>query len=157
MNINDIVAWAIAKKNERKIALLQTGDLIKIKSDYYPFVSHYGIVDIEDDGEIYILHNQPDKLNSKGGGTIREPLRKWIYGREIVEVESTGLSKEEIQSLYEGLKPFKYDFFHFNCEHFVNFAKNGAYLSPQVIRYTSIAIVGLLAFWYFKKRNNGAN
>lgn len=156
MDFNETISWAIAQKNARKIKKLKTGDLVKTTSDYYPFIWHYGIVE-KDGDETFIIHNQPDKKNSKGGSTIKEPIGKWLRGKEIVDIEKTDLTPEGIKDLYEGLKPFKYNFFHYNCEHFVNFAKNGAYLSPQVIRYTSIAVVGIIAFLYFKNKKNGAN
>jgi hypothetical protein len=50
------------------------------------------------------------------------------------------------------LKNYKYDFINFNCEHFVNFAKNEKYVSPQVVIWTSLALMGL-AFYFLSKNN----
>jgi hypothetical protein len=133
------------------ISKLQTGDLIKTKADSYPLIYHYGIVEKKVEG-LFIIHNHPDKINSKGGNTVREPLEKWIKGREIVSVEKTNLKPDDIDNLYQELKKYKYDFLNFNCEHFVNFAKNKTYVSPQVLRWTSIALIGLTVYLLLKNK-----
>jgi hypothetical protein len=133
------------------ISKLQTGDLIKTKADSYPLIYHYGIVEKKVEG-LFIIHNHPDKINSKGGNTVREPLDKWIKGREIVSVEKTNLKPDDIDNLYQELKKYKYDFLNFNCEHFVNFAKNKTYVSPQVLRWTSIALIGLTVYLLLKNK-----
>ena len=133
------------------ISKLQTGDLIKTKADNYPLIFHYGIVEKKDEG-LFIIHNHPDKINSKGGNTVKEPLEKWIKGREVVSVEKTNLKPDDIDSLYQDLKKYKYDFLNFNCEHFVNFAKNKTYVSPQVLRWTSVALIGLTVYLLLKNK-----
>lgn len=133
------------------ISKLQTGDLIKTKAESYPLIYHYGIVEKKVDG-LFILHNHPDKINSKGGNTVREPLEKWIKGREIISVEKTNLKPDDIDELYNSLKKYKYDFLNFNCEHFVNFAKNQTYVSPQVLRWTSVALIGLTVYLLLKNK-----
>lgn len=133
------------------ISKLQTGDLIKTKAESYPLIYHYGIVEKKVDG-LFILHNHPDKINSKGGNTVREPLEKWIRGREIISVEKTNLKPDDIDDLYNDLKKYKYDFLNFNCEHFVNFAKNQTYVSPQVLRWTSVALIGLTVYLLLKNK-----
>lgn len=130
---------------------LKTGDLIKTNSVTYPMIYHYGIVDKKVDG-LFIIHNHPDSINSKGGNTVREPLEKWIKGREIVSVEKTNLKSDDIDNLYQELKKYKYDFLNFNCEHFVNFAKNNTYVSPQVLKWTSIALIGLTVYLLLKNK-----
>jgi len=101
---------------------------------------------------LFIIHNHPDKINSKGGNTVREPLGKWIKGRDIVSVEKTNLKPDDIEKLYQELKKYKYDFINFNCEHFVNFAKDKNYVSPQVLRWTTIALIGLGVFFLLKNK-----
>ena len=119
------------------ISKLETGDLIKTKADIMPIIYHYGIIE-KVDGNLFIIHNHPDKINSTGGNTIKEPLEKWIKGKDIVSVEKTNLDIEDVKNLVETLKTHKYDFINFNCEHFVNFAKNRDYVSPKVLRWTTI-------------------
>ena len=68
------------------------------------------LIIIREENEIYIIHNHPDKINSKGGNTIKEPLDKWIKGRDIVSVEHTNLKVDDINELVETLKNYKYDF-----------------------------------------------
>jgi hypothetical protein len=133
------------------VSKLQTGDLIKTKADILPIIYHYGII-IKEENDIYIIHNHPDKINSKGGNTIKEPLGKWIKGRDIVSVEHTNLKVDDINELVETLKNYKYDFINFNCEHLVNFAKNKDYVSPQVLRWTSIAIIGITVYFLLKNK-----
>ena len=133
------------------VSKLQTGDLIKTKADILPIIYHYGII-IKEENDIYIIHNHPDKINSKGGNTIKEPLGKWIKGRDIVSVEHTNLKVDDINELVETLKNYKYDFINFNCEHLVNFAKNKDYVSPQVLRWTTIAIIGISVYFLLKNK-----
>ena len=141
-------------KNENRnfaISKLETGDLIKTKGQVYPLIYHYGIVEKNLEG-IFIIHNHPDKINSKGGNIVREPLDKWIKGRDIVSIEKTDLMPDDIEKLYQTLKKYKYDFINFNCEHFVNFAKNKNYVSPQVLRWTSVALIGLTVYFLLKNK-----
>lgn len=133
------------------ISKLKTGDLIKTKAESYPLIFHYGIVEKNLEG-LFIIHNHPDKFNSKGGNTVREPLEKWIKKRDIVSIEKTDLKPDDIEKLYEELKKYKYDFLNFNCEHFVNFAKNKNYVSPQVLRWTTLALIGLGVYFLLKNK-----
>jgi hypothetical protein len=133
------------------ISQLETGDLLRTKTENYALISHYGIVEKNLDG-LFIIHNHPDKINSKGGNTVREPLEKWVKGRYIVSVEKTDLKTDDIEKLYQELKKYKYDFLNFNCEHFVNFAKDKNYVSPQVLRWTTIALIGLGVYFLLKNK-----
>lgn len=139
------------ENREHIISQLKTGDLIKVKSEILPIIHHYGIIDITHDG-IFILHNHPDKLNSKGGNIVRERFEKWVKRKDIVSVESTTLNTQQIDELEKALKEYKYDFINFNCEHFVNFAKNKSYASPQVIRWTSIVAISLLVYYLIRNK-----
>jgi hypothetical protein len=133
------------------ISKLETGDLLKTKAETYALIFHYGIVEKNLDG-LFIIHNHPDKINSKGGNTVREPLEKWIKDRYIISVEKTNLKTDDIEKLYQELKKYKYDFINFNCEHFVNFAKNKNYVSPQVLRWTTLALIGLGVYFLLKNK-----
>lgn len=133
------------------VSKLETGDLIKSKSHKYALIYHYGIVDKNLDG-LFIIHNHPDKVNSNGGNTVKEPLEKWIKGRDIVSVEKTDLKTDDIDKLYQELKKYKYDFINFNCEHFVNFATNKKYISPQVLKWTTIGLIGIGVYFLIKNK-----
>jgi hypothetical protein len=133
------------------VSKLETGDLIKTKSHNYALIFHYGIAEKNLDG-LFIIHNHPDKINSNGGNTVREPIEKWIKGRDIISVEKTDLKTDDIEKLYQELKKYKYDFINFNCEHFVNFAKNKSYVSPQVLKWTTFALIGLGVFFLIKNK-----
>jgi hypothetical protein len=133
------------------ISKLETGDLIKITAKSSPFIFHYGIVEKNSEG-IFIIHNHPDRINSKGGNVVKEPLEKWIKGKDIISVEKTDLITDDIEKLYQTLKKYKYDFINFNCEHFVNFAKDKSYVSPQILRFTSIGLIGLAIYFLLKNK-----
>jgi hypothetical protein len=133
------------------ISKLRTGDLIKTKADILPIIYHYGII-VKENDDLFIIHNHPDKINSKGGNIIKEPLNKWIKTKDIVSVEHTNLQVNDINELLETLKNYKYDFINFNCEHLVNFAKNKSYISPQVLRWTSIAIIAVVTYFLLKNK-----
>jgi hypothetical protein len=150
-NFNNKLNKVKIENRKHKISKLQTGDLIKTKADILPIIYHYGII-IKEENEIFIIHNHPDKINSKGGNTIKEPLEKWIKGKDIVSVEHTNLKVDDINELLNTLKNYKYDFINFNCEHLVNFAKNKDYVSPQVLRWTTIAIIGISVYFLLKNK-----
>jgi hypothetical protein len=150
-NFNNKLNKVKIENRKHKISKLQTGDLIKTKADILPIIYHYGII-IKEQNEIFIIHNHPDKINSKGGNTIKEPLEKWIKGKDIVSIEHTNLKVDDINELLNTLKNYKYDFINFNCEHLVNFAKNKDYVSPQVLRWTSIAIIGISVYFLLKNK-----
>ena len=79
-------------------------------------------------------------------------MEKWIKGRDVVSVEKTDLKTDDINKLYEELKKYKYDFINFNCEHFVNFAKNKNYVSPQVLKWTTIGLIGIGVYFLIKNK-----
>ena len=151
MNYKETFTYLENQKKQRLINKLEMGDLIKVKSDYHPLIFHYGIVEKGVDGE-FIIHNHPSKTNKQGGNTIKEPLREWLKGKEIVSVEKTKINFKELKEVYEEVKPFKYDFFHYNCEHFVNFVKDKKYISNNVIRYTSYGVLIFIVYYLFKKK-----
>ena len=72
------------------VSKLETGDLVKTKAETYPLIFHYGIVEKNLEG-LFIIHNHPDKINSKGGNTVREPLEKWIKCRDLCHSDKQGV------------------------------------------------------------------
>ena len=148
-NFNNKINKIKIENRKHLVSKLKTGDLIKTKADILPIIYHYGII-IKEENEIFIIHNHPDKVNSKGGNIVREPLKKWTKGKDIVSIEHTDLKVNDINELEEILKNYKYDFINFNCEHLVNFAKNKDYVSPQLLRWTSIAIISITVYFLLK-------
>jgi hypothetical protein len=149
---NNIGIYKLKIENRKHIvSKLKTGDTITTKSKLLPLYVHHGIIERKGD-EIFIVHLHPDKVNSSGGNLVKEPLEKWIKGREIVSIEKTNLKPDDIDNLYQELKKYKYDFINFNCEHFVNFAKNKDYVSPQVLRWTTLALIGLGVYFLLKNK-----
>ena len=54
--------------------------------------------------------------------------------------------------MYQELQKYKYDFINFNCEHFVNFAKNKNYVSPQLLKWTTLGLIGLGIYFLIKNK-----
>lgn len=131
-----------AQIKERLINELETGDLLTMKAETFPIIYHYGIIEKENN-ELFIYHNQTDFYNGFGGSIVRQPFMDYIRGREIVHVEPTGLSKENIDGIVDELKDKRYHFINNNCEHFANKLKNNKFISLQV---SNIAVTGLLIF-----------
>ena len=134
------------------VSKLKTGDTITTKSKLIPLYIHYGIIERIGD-EIFIVHLHPDKVNSSGGNLVKEPLNKWLVGgREIVSIQETNLDSATLDQLYKDLKDQKYDHINYNCEHFVNFAKGDYFVSRQVIKYTSILLIGAFVYYLIKNK-----
>jgi hypothetical protein len=134
------------------VSKLKTGDTITTKSKLIPLYIHYGIIERIGD-EIFIVHLHPDKINSSGGNLVKEPLSKWLVGgREIVSIQETNLDSATLDQLYKDLKDQKYDHINYNCEHFVNFAKGDYFVSRQVVKYTSILIIGAFVYYLIKNK-----
>jgi hypothetical protein len=133
------------------ISKLETGDLVRVSTSGLGIISHYGIIEKKGD-ELYIIHNHPDSINSKGGNVTRELLEKWIKCRDIISVEKTDIKPSEIKDLYEYLKGYKYNFMNFNCEHFVNFAKGSEYRSSQVFKWTTAVAIGAVIYYLIKNK-----
>lgn len=149
---NNIGLYKLKIENRNHtVSKLKTGDTITTKSILMPLYVHHGIIERNGD-EIFIVHLHPKKINSSGGNLVKEPLEKWLVGgKEIVSVESTNLDSETLNQLYKDLKEEKYDSVNYNCEHFVNFAKGDYFVSRQIVKYTSILLIG--AFVYYLIRN----
>ena len=139
------------KNREYCISKLESGDLIKVKSESLPIIYHYGIIE-RNGNDIFIIHNHPNSINSKGGNVCKEHLSKFIKGRDIFSVEKTNLKSTEINEIYEYLKAYKYDLINFNCEHFVNVVKGKKYVSSQVFRWTSLAIITAVVYYLIKNK-----
>lgn len=137
------------KNRDYCISKLETGDLIKVKSEILPIIYHYGVIQKENN-DIFIIHNHPDSVNSKGGNVCKDNLSKFIKGRDIVSVEKTNLKNKEIDETYEYLKSHKYDFINFNCEHFINLIKGKKYVSSQVFKWTGLVIIASLTYLIIK-------
>ena len=150
---NNIGIYKLKIENRNHIvSKLKTGDTITTKSTVLPMYLHHGIIERSGD-KIYIVHLHPKKVNSSGGNLVKELLDTWLVGgREIVSVESTNLDSKTLEQLYKDLKEEKYDPINYNCEHFVNFAKGDYFVSRQVIKYTSILLIGAFVYYLIKNK-----
>lgn len=142
--------YLYAHTKSHVISRLETGDLIKLDSDYWPFVTHHGVIDKEGD-KLYFYHMQRTFLNANGGGLVKEDFKDYSKGRNIVSVEKTSLTKEDILTVSDLLKEEKYNAINSNCEHFVNLLKNKEYYSPQVKRWTIGVSILAIAYIIIKR------
>jgi hypothetical protein len=109
----------------------ETGDLLTAEVDIFPFITHKGLVVV--DNEIpYVWHNTPVKKNGYGGSVIKEPLAEWLSTRKVTAVEKTNLDKEHIEGMSLSMKEKAFDLLDFNCEHFVYIIKDNEHKSPQL-------------------------
>jgi len=138
------------QNREHTISKLETGDLIKLKAEVLPILYHYGIIERQGN-DLFIYHNQTDKINSNGGNLVCEPLEKYIKGRDIISVTKTNLSSTDLKKMYNSLKGLKYDFINFNCEHYVNFASDNKFVSNQVFKWGSIVLIGVFVTYLIRK------
>ena len=137
-------------RNENIIKNAKTGDVLKAKSEFLPFIYHYVIVKRTDD-EFVIFHNDPHKTNLNGGNIIREDFVEWISGKEIVEVIETSINEITISNIVKELKESKFDVLKFNCEHFVSKLNLQRPISPQILNWTIILAAIYTTFVIFKR------
>lgn len=149
--------WQYLESESRKykISQIKPGDLIKLKSDVLSIIYHYGIVIAEDD-KLAVYHNTPDFLNRNGGNIVKEPLDIWLKDRDIISIEPTGLSSDEIHGIVKTMHTEKYDFLNFNCEHFTNYIKSKKRISPQVAQWAIIIASASIAYLIFRKSGKKA-
>jgi hypothetical protein len=139
------------QNREYIISKLETGDLIKLQAEVLPIIFHFGIIE-KQGNELYIYHNQTDKINPSGGSLVCEPLEKFIIGRDILEVTKTNLNSTDLSKMYNTLKNLRYHFVFNNCEHFVNFATIKKPVSSQVYKWVTIIGISALAYYLIKNK-----
>lgn len=144
-------AYIEADIKQHSFNKLQTGDLVKLQADISPIIYHYGIID-RIGNDLYIFHNQATFKNRLGGGIIREDFKKYALGRKIVEVNQTGLTKNELSGIIEVLKTKKYHFLNNNCEHFINNLRKSKLISPQAGKWALALIIIIGAISILKRK-----
>lgn len=136
--------------NKEKV-VFKTGDIVKLKSDEYPMISHIGIVVVEDENNAFIYHNTPTMCNEYNGNIVCEPIKNWLNNRIVLSVQKSGLDKDMIIELSNDLATEPYDVFMWNCEHYISYLKNGVKKSPQ-IAFFILLLVLFLVFWLINKK-----
>lgn len=121
-----------------------TGDIIFVKSTAYFFVQHNGIV-LEENGEKYIYHNNPDCINNFGGSICIEKLSSWLKDREVIRVVKSNVSPERIKLIANELMNRKYNFITFNCEHFIESIAYNRYRSNQISSWIFVFLLWRIA------------
>lgn len=151
MNIQNYIAQANKLKNEKLSKTLKTGDVLKVKSEFFPLIFHYVIVQKNDD-DFVIIHNDPHKINFLGGNIVREDFYSWIIGKEIVEVIPTTITDEIINKMVNEIKTSKFNVLHNNCEHFVSKLNFQKPTSPQIITWSIVILTIITTFIIVKKK-----
>lgn len=118
----------------------KAGDTLHVTSRGIPLVKHIGIITL-DSFMPYVWHNTPGMVNDSGGSVIREPLERFLTGRELIQLTGTGLDSDTIESRAVRLLDKPFDLFSFNCEHFVNSVVTGRAVSPQLNHWLLLAVV----------------
>lgn len=83
-------------------------------------------------------------VNPSGDSVIRESLERFMTGRELIQLTSTGMDSATIDRRTRDLNNRPFDLFAFNCEHFVNGVVSDRLVSPQL--YHGFLLVVVL-FW----------
>ena len=106
-----------------------------------PFMYHFGVILVENDGSVFVLHNSIDK------GTIKETLEVFLQSREIEEILPSSLenmSNEQIMIRFEQCDG-DFDYINYNCEHFVDCMEGSTHKSEQAVLYVLILVTLYLA------------
>jgi hypothetical protein len=101
-----------------------------------PFMYHFGIILVEEDGSVFVLHNSLDK------GTIRESLDVFLSSREIDEIlpsKLENLSNEELIYRFKQCDA-DFDYLRYNCEHFIDCMEGSKPKSEQAFLYALILV-----------------
>jgi len=153
--INNSILLGNVRKSAKEIIIsqLKTGDIIKVKSNFLPIIFHYGIV-VRNDENFVVYHNDPERINLRGGNIIKENTIDWIKDKEIVEVISTNHTIKSIEDTVKKNIYKKYDFFNYNCEHFVLSINRSSFFSPQVLGWSIFLSAAFLSYYILRKKQN---
>lgn len=133
----------------------RNGDYIVSRIKSNPLLTHSGLVVIEK-GEVFVYHNTPVEINAIGGNVVKQSIKEYEETRDVISIQRTSLTKEQIEQASNDLAHKKFDIVMFNCEHFVYFIKKGKFISPQMAKWTLIG-VGALMLIYFMQKNKPSN
>ena len=101
-----------------------------------PFMYHFGIIFVEEDGSVFVLHNSLDK------GTIKETLEVFLSSREVEEIlpsKLENLSNEELLYRFKQCDD-EFDYLRYNCEHFIDCMEGSRPKSEQAVLYALILV-----------------
>ena len=145
-----------------------TGDIITARVHKLPFLFHMGIIvtglPVESQVQIYPLppeqepepvfvwHNTPNNRNSAGGSVLKTLLSDWVKTRTVIRVVPSNLTKEYIDLTATAFDHRHFNWFTFNCEHFVYLIWTGEPRSPQ-LAFWSILAGTLAAVCLIRKKN----
>ena len=101
---------------------------------------------------MYIYHFQPDRKNKSGGNLLRDKLKDYIKGKEIISVVKSNIDESEIRQVLEKLKKEKYNVFSNTCEHFVNFIKEKKFISTQLKNWGLIISLSIATYLILSKK-----
>lgn len=137
-------------------SIYNTGDIINASSapPSLGIFGHKGIISVENN-KVFIYHNTPIKNNEFGGSAVKETLDEFkTAGREIKQVDTSGLSHDEIKKRFDETKHKKFNWFTWNCDQFVNYLLYSEKYSPwqKKIFFISISVFTVVAASRYIKR-----
>jgi hypothetical protein len=107
----------------------QSGQLLRSEVDSFPMLKHFGVIYVEDNGQVKVMHNTPTK-----GGTEISTIEEFTSDRTIVDVTNSPLmllSNDELKQRYLDCSG-SFDLVRYNCEHFIDCMHGRKYGSEQV-------------------------
>jgi hypothetical protein len=107
----------------------QSGQLIRSEVDSFPMLKHFGVIYVEDNGQVKVMHNTPTT-----GGTEITSMEDFTSDRTVVDITNSPLmylSNNELKERYLNCSG-NFDVVRYNCEHFIDCMHGRKYGSEQV-------------------------
>lgn len=92
---------------------MHTGDLIYRRTEQNPLYAHYGVVVVNDDGSIDVVHRQ------RSNGGVIQPLDMFLKGypiRGTFASPSTGATAQQLRHRFNGTSAGTFHILFNNCE-----------------------------------------
>ena len=125
---------------------LESGNILRsVSSGGMRFTGHCGIVMVEDNGTVWVLHNTPE-----AGHPIMQLYDEYAAHRPTMAVLPYTASNERIMQYYEANKDKRFSLFGFNCERFA-YGLYGIKNSPTVQKRLLEISVFVLIYLLLKK------
>jgi hypothetical protein len=124
----------------------ENGEVIRARVKEYPFIFHYGIVIVCDDG-VYIAHNP-----SRGDESPKPILQNFDDFWNSRKFEKsygvlTDKTSEELLAKFDEIKDKYYHYILYNCEDFVNdMIGYFRFQSGKMQLIVAVSIIGIILF-----------
>lgn len=123
-----------------------TGTVLYATAENSKVFRHCGIVEVSE-GKVWVWHNTPGQVNSKGGNVVRDPVEKFFENRSFITSKKITLGLGAIVDRVREVEHYKFNLLFWNCEHFENYVTEGHAFSPQL----RLVIIALIAIYLIRK------